>query len=136
MYVGFSSYIGAAAGSHYILGWSLCLNGREAELLAFNLPSLLALLEAKKRKKAMILYWFPVAIVVFLVMVLGSLFLVFTKRRRLAEETEEWEFVVQRISHDSRQGMKEFVAEIATIGRLEWSSFLWIGYWSLLRKES
>ncbi|KAH0468582.1 hypothetical protein IEQ34_003615 [Dendrobium chrysotoxum] len=37
MYVGFSSSTGAAAGSNYILGWSFCLNGREAELLAFNL---------------------------------------------------------------------------------------------------
>ncbi|KAH0461358.1 hypothetical protein IEQ34_008933 [Dendrobium chrysotoxum] len=162
MYVGFSSSTGAAAGSHYILGWSFCLNGREAELLAFNLPSLLALPEAKKRKKATI-FWFPVGTVVFLAMVSGALFLVFKQRRRLAEAAEEWEteygrqrlsyrdlhkatrgfsvenllgnggfgevykgvlskskqeIAVKRISHDSRQGMKEFVAEIATIGRL------------------
>ncbi|KAH0455445.1 hypothetical protein IEQ34_015477 [Dendrobium chrysotoxum] len=37
MYVGFSSSTGVATGSHYILRWSLCLNGREAKLLAFNL---------------------------------------------------------------------------------------------------
>ncbi|KAH0449580.1 hypothetical protein IEQ34_020272 [Dendrobium chrysotoxum] len=37
MYVGFSSSTGVATGSHYILRWSFCLNGREAELLTFNL---------------------------------------------------------------------------------------------------
>ncbi|PKU75249.1 L-type lectin-domain containing receptor kinase IV.2-like [Dendrobium catenatum] len=37
MYVGFSSSTVAAAGLNYILGWSLYLNGKEAELLAFNL---------------------------------------------------------------------------------------------------
>ncbi|KAH0466103.1 hypothetical protein IEQ34_006206 [Dendrobium chrysotoxum] len=37
MYVGFSSSTSVATGSHYILRWSFCLNGREAELLAFKL---------------------------------------------------------------------------------------------------
>ncbi|KAI0509805.1 hypothetical protein KFK09_010401 [Dendrobium nobile] len=113
MYVGFSSSTGAAAGSHYILGWSFCLNGREAELLAFNLPSLLALPEAKKIKKA-ILYLFPVAVVVFLVMVLGSLFLVFKQRRRLAEAAEEWEteYGPQRLSYrDLHKATRGFSVE-------------------------
>ncbi|XP_020577723.1 L-type lectin-domain containing receptor kinase IV.1-like [Phalaenopsis equestris] len=162
MYVGFSSSTGTTAGSHYILGWSFCLNCRERELVPSDLPSLLPLSQTKKRNRT-IAYWLPVAVVVFLIIILSVPFLVFRRRRQLAESAEDWEMeygpkrfsygdlhratrgfsdenflgsggfgevyrgvlakskqaiAVKRISHDSKQGMKEFIAEISSIGRL------------------
>ncbi|KAL0917704.1 hypothetical protein M5K25_012785 [Dendrobium thyrsiflorum] len=166
MYVGFSSSTGAAAGSHYILGWSFALNGKAEELELSQLPTLPITEEepatAKKTKLWAILL--PIAVTVLLVTISIVIVVVLSKRRRkYAEMIEEWEteygphrfsyrtlykatggfsndnilgnggfgevykgflskskqeIAVKRISHDSKQGMKEFGAEIASIGRL------------------
>lgn len=166
MYVGFAASTGAAAGSHYILGWSFSMNGEAKELRLSQLPSLPPrdIEDATSAKKTQL--WFillPIAIFVLLLIAsLGILHMVKSKRK-FSEVVEDWEteygphrfsykdlyratqgfsdenllgnggfggvykgrlpkskleIAVKRISHDSRQGMKEFVAEIASIGRL------------------
>ncbi|KAH0460052.1 hypothetical protein IEQ34_010715 [Dendrobium chrysotoxum] len=164
MYVGFSSSTGAAAGSHYILGWSFALNAKAEELELTQLPTLPITdpAAAKKTKHWAILL--PIAVAVLLVTISIIIVVVLSKRRRkYAEVIEEWEtehgphrfsyrtlykatrgfsndnilgnggfgevykglltkskheIAVKRISHDSKQGMKEFRAEITSIGRL------------------
>lgn len=166
MYVGFSSSTGAAAGAHYILGWSFSINGAAGDELN---PSVLPSLhdkeveyEAHAKKNHVWTIVLPVSISLVILTAVGLAFLL-KAMRKFAEVVEDWEqeygphrfsykdlykatrgfrdenlcgkggfgavykgllpqgkveIAVKRISHDSRQGMKEFVAEIASIGRL------------------
>ncbi|KAK8942515.1 L-type lectin-domain containing receptor kinase IV.1 [Platanthera zijinensis] len=171
MYVGFASSTGTAAGSHYILGWSFSLNGKEEEEISLPLlPSLPPITEdengngeAKKATKLLNIL-LPIAIALLLLPFAAFVIALLIKnKRKYAEVVEDWEteygphrfsyrdiyrstrgfsddnvlghggfgevykglltkskleIAVKRIAHDSRQGMKEFVAEIASIGRL------------------
>nr|QEO19165.1 putative L-type lectin-domain containing receptor kinase IV.1-like isoform X1 [Cymbidium ensifolium] len=166
MYVGFAASTGAAAGSHYILGWSFSMNGKATELDLSQLPSLPPRetedTDTGKKTQLWIILLPTVIFILLLIASFGIVHLVKTKKK-FAEEMEDWEteygphrfsykelyratkgfrdenllgnggfggvykgqlpkskleIAVKRISHDSRQGMKEFVAEIASIGRL------------------
>ncbi|XP_020590207.1 L-type lectin-domain containing receptor kinase IV.1-like [Phalaenopsis equestris] len=167
MYVGFAAATGAAAGSHYVLGWSFSVNGKAEELNLSQLPSL-PTKEAEDtttEKKTTQLWIILLPIVIFIVLFIASIGIVhlIKTKKKFAEVVEDWEteygphrfsykdlyrategfsdenllgnggfggvykgrlpkskleIAVKRISHDSRQGMKEFVAEIASIGRL------------------
>ncbi|KAG0501238.1 hypothetical protein HPP92_001310 [Vanilla planifolia] len=164
MYVGFSASTGAIPASHNILGWSFSMNGREADLVISDLPTLQTVENGRKRSYTgliHILVLVSLTLVVALAFVL--LWLVLKKWRKSVGVSEEWEteygphrfsysslskatkgfsddnllgsggfgevfkgqlprskqlVAVKRISHDSRQGKKEFVAEISSIGRL------------------
>ncbi|KAI3435347.1 ATPase_AAA_core domain-containing protein [Psidium guajava] len=140
MYVGFSSSIGSLPTSHYIVGWSF--KEQKSYLLTVGVPfmllSLLSVLTLavvylirRKRKFAEVLEdWereygphrfrykdLYVATKGFRdreLLGAGG----FGRVYRGVLPTTKTEIAVKRVSHESRQGMKEFVAEIISIGRL------------------
>ncbi|GMH30070.1 hypothetical protein Nepgr_031913 [Nepenthes gracilis] len=161
MYVGFSSSTGSVLTSHYVLGWSFAMNGSAQNLNISQLPTLPSTL-TKKTPKFLII-GLPVIMVAIVSVIVSSLYYVVRRKRKFAEELEDWEseygphrfrykdlhiatrgftdeqllgaggfgrvyrgilptskieIAVKRVSHESRQGMREFVAEIVSIGRL------------------
>ncbi|CAN1231374.1 L-type lectin-domain containing receptor kinase SIT2 [Linum grandiflorum] len=108
MYIGFSSSTGSVASHHYILGWSFNLSGQARDLDIDELPSLPP--QQKKNSSAKDLHRATKGFN----QVLGSGG--FGKVYKGTSSNAE--IAVKKISHDSRQGMREFVAEIATMGRL------------------
>ncbi|KAG8098801.1 hypothetical protein GUJ93_ZPchr0013g36868 [Zizania palustris] len=159
-YVGFSAANGAAASSHYVLGWSFRLGGgRAQDLVLSKLPRLPP--PSKPKKKVPLLPLTLVLAVVVLLMASAAVAAFMVRRRRFNEEKEEWEIeygphrisykdlhratkgfrdiigaggfgrvyhgvlprsgvevAVKKVSNDSRQGLREFVAEIASMSRL------------------
>ncbi|KAK1275394.1 L-type lectin-domain containing receptor kinase IV.1 [Acorus gramineus] len=161
MYVGFSSSTGSIQTSHYILGWSLKLNGKAEDLDLSKLPSLPR--RGPKEKPKVLTIGLPVILSTVTLMAIVVAGTVLWRRKKFAELLEDWELeygphrfsykdlykatrgfkerellgtggfgrvyrgvlpkdkrevAVKRVSHESRQGMREFVAEIASIGRL------------------
>ncbi|KAG8061554.1 hypothetical protein GUJ93_ZPchr0003g18053 [Zizania palustris] len=160
-YIGFSAANGAAASSHYVLGWSFRLGGgRAQDLVLSKLPRLPPTSRSKKKAPLLPLTLFLLAVVVLLMLSAAVAALV-VRHRRFAEEVEEWELeygphrisckdlhratkgfrdvigaggfgrvyhgvlprsgaevAVKKVSHDSQQGLREFVAEIASMSRL------------------
>ncbi|KAJ4704627.1 Receptor lectin kinase [Melia azedarach] len=162
MYVGFSASTSNKLKSHhYVLGWSFKINGQAQELSLSQLPKL-PRLGPKKRSKLLTIGLPIISVSITLAAVLGTIYVI-RRKRKLAEELEDWELVygthrfkykdlyiatkgfrdrellgtggfgrvyrgilptskieiaVKRISHESRQGMREFVAEIVSMGRL------------------
>ncbi|GAB4833856.1 L-type lectin-domain containing receptor kinase IV.1 [Ancistrocladus abbreviatus] len=161
MYVGFSSSTGSVLTSHYVLGWSFAMNGPAQDLDLSRLPKLPRI--GPKQVSKVLTIGLPVILVTAASVVITSLFYVVRRKRKFAEEMEDWEsdygphrfrykdlyvatkgfkdkellgtggfgrvyrgilpvskieIAVKRVSHESRQGMKEFVAEIVSIGRL------------------
>ncbi|KAL4610620.1 hypothetical protein ACB092_08G064200 [Castanea dentata] len=133
MYVGFSASIGAVGSDHYILRGSFNKNGQAQSLDVSKLPLLHQQRKTKKLPRQMIMVF----------VISGATYI---KRRKKYEEIlEDWEseygplrFIyknlykatkgfsdkkllrvgVKKVSHDSKQGMKEFVARIISLGRL------------------
>ncbi|MBA0666392.1 hypothetical protein Goklo_002804, partial [Gossypium klotzschianum] len=120
MYVGFSSSTGSVLTSHYVLGWSFKMNvsgvvyfmrrkRKFAEVVEdweleygphrFKFKDLYVATKGFKDKE-----------------LLGSGG--FGKVYRGVLPTSKLEVAVKRVSHESTQGMKEFIAEIVSIGRL------------------
>ncbi|XP_020273981.1 L-type lectin-domain containing receptor kinase IV.1-like [Asparagus officinalis] len=163
MYVGFSASTGAAAGSHYVLGWSFSLNGKAQELDVSKLPSLPNTDEVIEKEPRILTTVLPIAASVVLAVIIVYILIVLFKKKKFSEQQEDWEVeygphrfcykdlhkatkgfrdenllgaggfggvfkgvlpksnvevAVKRISEGSRQGMKEFVAEIASMGRV------------------
>ncbi|TYI58466.1 hypothetical protein E1A91_D11G360800v1 [Gossypium mustelinum] len=148
MYVGFSSSTGsvsATSSSHYLLAWSFKMNGSADELDLSRLPKIPRHDNGgiKQLKKILAITLSFTGLTLVLVLVFG--FVLISRKKRFMEILEDWEgfkkkevlgrggfgrvykgvlpssniqIAVKRISHDSRQGMREFVAQIATIGRL------------------
>ncbi|KAB2059694.1 hypothetical protein ES319_A11G324200v1, partial [Gossypium barbadense] len=148
MYVIFSSStvsISDTSSSHYILAWSFKMNGSADELDLSRLPKIPRHDNGgiKQLKKILAITFSFTGLTLVLVLVFG--FVLISRKKRFIEILEDWEgfkkrevlgrggfgrvykgvlpssniqIAVKRISHDSRQGMREFVAEIATIGRL------------------
>nr|CAD1839606.1 unnamed protein product [Ananas comosus var. bracteatus] len=113
MYVGFSSSMGSMMSSHYVIGWSFAMHVDQAPLLDYSKLPAIPHRNFKRRR------W-------------RDLFRAtngFGKREQLGVggfgrvyrgmlPSSGVEVAVKRVSHESRQGMREFVAEIASIGRL------------------
>ncbi|KAI4354541.1 hypothetical protein L6164_003393 [Bauhinia variegata] len=161
MYVGFSSSTGSVLTSHYILGWSFRVNGKEQELVISKLPKLPRL--GEKEEPKIFTIGLPMISVSLFFLVILTVLHVMKRKKKFAELVEDWELdygphrfkykdlyfstkgfrekellgtggfgrvykgimpisklevAVKRVSHESRQGMKEFVAEIVSIGRL------------------
>ncbi|CAN6715731.1 unnamed protein product [Malus baccata var. baccata] len=147
MYVGFSSSTSSFPTSHYVLGWSFKINGqaqelKESKLLIIGVPvmsvslvllAIVGIIYAirQKRKFAELLEdWeleygpqrfkykeLYVATKGFKEKELlgrGG----FGKVYRGILPASKTEVAVKKVSHESRQGMKEFVAEVVSIGRL------------------
>ncbi|KAK1288772.1 L-type lectin-domain containing receptor kinase IV.1 [Acorus calamus] len=161
MYAGFSSSTGSVLTSHYILGWSFCINGRAQDLDLSHLPSLPRI--GPKEKPKVLTVGLPHILSVVVLTVASIVGVTLWRRRKFAEVMEDWELengphrfsykelytatrgfreqellgaggfgrvykgvlpknkcevAIKRVSHESRQGMREFVAEIVSIGRL------------------
>uniref|UniRef100_A0ACD6A7S0 Uncharacterized protein n=1 Tax=Avena sativa TaxID=4498 RepID=A0ACD6A7S0_AVESA len=166
-YVGFSAANGAAASSHYVLGWSFRLGGgRAPDLDLSKLPKVPSSPGSSDKKPPLTLL-LPVTLLVLAVVILlltssvvGVLY-ARRRRRKFAEEEEDWEreygphrisyrelhratngfrdvigaggfgrvyhgvlprtgteVAVKVVSHGSRQGLREFVSEIASMSQL------------------
>ncbi|KAF0911035.1 hypothetical protein E2562_005423 [Oryza meyeriana var. granulata] len=161
-YVGFSAANGAAASSHYVLGWSFRLGGGRAQDLDLaKLPKLPSPSKPNKKPPLMILLTLLLLFAVVLLLAAAAAAALVARHRRFAEEEEEWEIeygphrisykdlhgatkgfrdvigaggfgsvyhgvlprsgvevAVKKVSHHSRQGLREFVSEIASMSRL------------------
>ncbi|GJM97098.1 hypothetical protein PR202_ga13999 [Eleusine coracana subsp. coracana] len=169
-FVGFSAANGAAASSHYVLGWSFRLGGGglAPELDLAKLPTLPSR-PTKKKTPVLLVVALLLLSVVVLLLVSAAIAAVLVRRRRFAEEEEEdWEMerygthriryrdlhvatdgfrhvigaggfgtvyrgvlpatgeevAVKKVAHDSRQGLREFVAEVASMSRLRHRSLV------------
>ncbi|KAL6893793.1 hypothetical protein ACP4OV_007891 [Aristida adscensionis] len=161
-YVRFSAANGAAASSHYVLGWSFRLGGGGApDLDLSKLPKVPPPSGPKKTMPLLLLLALLLLAVVVLLLVSVAVAALVVRRRRFAEEEEDWEVeygphrisyrdlhratrgfrdvvgvggfgrvyhgvfprtggevAVKKVSHNSRQGLREFVSEIASMSRL------------------
>ncbi|XP_059463562.1 L-type lectin-domain containing receptor kinase IV.1-like [Corylus avellana] len=136
MYVGFSSSTGSVLTAHYVTGWSFKVNGLAPELDLSQLPKLPRIGAAvyfikRKRKFAELLedwelqygpHRFKFKDLYIATNGFRDKYLLgtggFGRVYRGILPTSKIEIAVKRVSHESRQGMKEFVAEIVSIGRL------------------
>ncbi|PQQ11141.1 L-type lectin-domain containing receptor kinase IV.1-like [Prunus yedoensis var. nudiflora] len=103
MYVGFSSSTGSVRTSHYVLGWSFKMNGQAQEIVTSKLPKLPRMGEGRGSLQNYLK--------------IGSLSMGLKVYRGILPSSKI-EIAVKRVSHESRQGMKEFIAEVVSIGRL------------------
>ncbi|KAK2360796.1 L-type lectin-domain containing receptor kinase IV.1 [Trifolium repens] len=135
MYVGFSSATGSVFTSHYILGWSFKVNGEAQELIISQLPKLprfgVMYYIKRKNKFAEILedweheygpHRFKFKDLYFATKGFKEKELLgvggFGRVYKGVIPGSKLEVAVKRVSHESRQGMREFVSEIVSIGRL------------------
>ncbi|PQQ11142.1 L-type lectin-domain containing receptor kinase IV.1 [Prunus yedoensis var. nudiflora] len=130
MYVGFSSTAGSLVTSHYILGWSFEMNGQAPELVLSQLPKLPPDRRRKKKFAELLEDWeLEYGPQRFKYKELYMATKGFREKELLGSggfgkvykgilPSSKTEIAVKRVSHESRQGMKEFVAEIISIGRL------------------
>ncbi|TVU38229.1 hypothetical protein EJB05_11586, partial [Eragrostis curvula] len=160
-YVGFTSATATLVSRHFVLGWSLALDGPAPALNIADLPSLPPAWPKPRSKVLEIVL--PIASAV-LVLAVGIAIYTFVRRRiKYAELREDWEVpfgphrfsykdlfrstkgfsdnhllgaggfgsvykgvlrkpgmevAVKKVSHESRQGMKEFISEVVSMGRL------------------
>nr|CAB3496449.1 unnamed protein product [Digitaria exilis] len=162
-YVGFSSATGLSIAYHYVLGWSLSLNGAAPVLNSSNLPTLPRLPHQNRSLTEILVIVLPLATAGFIVALVAVVFMFVQRWLRYAELHDDWEvefgphrfaykdlfhategfvskqllgvggfgrvyrgilpksnleIAVKSVSHDSKQGMKEFIAEIVSMGRL------------------
>lgn len=169
MYVGFSASTGLLASSHYVVGWSLKVNGIAKFL---NLDSLPSFSKPKENHPALIVLVLIIAIFVLI----SSIFLAICVIKKIKERDviEDWEVdigphrysyqelkkatrgfkdsellgcggfgkvykgtlpnsktvvAVKRILNGSKQGLREFVSEISTIGRLRHRNLVQLQGW-------
>ncbi|KAI3443040.1 Protein kinase domain-containing protein [Psidium guajava] len=177
MYVGFSASTGLLASSHYIMGWSFCIDGEARALEISSLPSLPG--GEKKHPHTALAIGVSLSSVVLAVF---AVFLVVLMVRRIknADVVEQWELetgphrfsyqelkkatngfkekellgqggfgkvyrgtlpsskiqvAVKRISHESKQGLREFVSEISSIGRLRHRNLVQLLGWCRKRGD-
>ncbi|KAL5076848.1 hypothetical protein RYX36_015832 [Vicia faba] len=162
MYVGFSSSTGLLSSTHYILGWSLKINGESKTLSLNNLPSLSSQSSKTTQTGKATILGLSISFVILIVITIGlSLYF----KMRNDDVIEPWELevgphrfpykelnqatggfkdknligfggfgrvykgvlvlpnskteiAVKQISHESKQGLQEFISEIETIGKL------------------
>ncbi|KAK1643775.1 hypothetical protein QYE76_061580 [Lolium multiflorum] len=160
-YAGFSSATGTVKSRHYLLGWSLAMDGPAPPIDIGSLPKL-PRFGPKARSKVLEIV-LPIASAAFVLGVVAVVILLVRRRYMYAEVREDWEsdfgphrftykdlfratdgfksktllgfggfgrvhkgvlpkskleVAVKKVSHESRQGIKEFIAEVVTIGRL------------------
>ncbi|KAI4964480.1 hypothetical protein ZWY2020_005675 [Hordeum vulgare] len=136
-YVGFSSGSSIVLCKHYVLGWSFSLDGAAPALDHAKLPTL-PRIGPKPQSKTLAIA-LPIVTTAAVLAAVG-VGLLLRRRLRYAELREGWErllgaggfgsvyrgvlpgsraeVAVKRVSHESRQGMREFIAEVVSIGRL------------------
>ncbi|KAM1648435.1 hypothetical protein ACFX1Q_010451 [Malus domestica] len=103
------------------------MNGQAQELVHSQLPNL-PRIGGKKVSKLLTIGVPVMSLSLVLVPIVGMISAI-RRKRKFAELLEDWELegilpasktevAVKKVSHESRQGMKEFVAEVVSIGRL------------------
>ncbi|XP_057848416.2 L-type lectin-domain containing receptor kinase SIT2 [Cryptomeria japonica] len=174
MYVGFSAATGReAVEDHYILAWSFNSDGMAPTLDLSHLPSFIRSKEQAERGRGRIIV--GVSVGLFILVVLGSLFVWYwLKRKKQREVGEEWEVefwphripyeelrtathgfseesllgrggfgkvykgvlpstgrevAIKCLTRDLHQGMKDFVAEISSLGRLQHRNLVRLHGW-------
>ncbi|KAM0888003.1 hypothetical protein ACQ4PT_028606 [Festuca glaucescens] len=160
-YVGFSSSTGVVSSRHYVLAWSLRIDGLAPPLNTQKLPSLPFTIPKRPSKTLKILL--PIASAALVLALAVTVVVIDQRRRRYAELKEEWktefgphrfsykdlfhatngfcderllgiggfgrvykgvlpasgaEVAVKKVSHESRQGMREFISEVVSIGQI------------------
>ncbi|XP_072951840.1 L-type lectin-domain containing receptor kinase SIT2-like isoform X2 [Typha angustifolia] len=144
MYVGFSSSTGTVMAAYYVLGWSFKMNGIAQEFDYSKLPSLPR--TRPKGRIIVAAVFFVVRRRIKFAELLEDWEVEYGPHRFMYKDlfkatngfkdnellgtggfgsvykgvlpTSKMEVAVKRVSHESRQGMKEFVAEIVSLGRL------------------
>ncbi|KAF3447737.1 hypothetical protein FNV43_RR08440 [Rhamnella rubrinervis] len=122
MYVGFSSSTGSVLTSHYILGWSFKINGQAQELVLSQLPKLPRM--GKKDRTPILTAGLALTSVIITTLTISGIIYLKEGRESLqnllktGKLTAAMGLKVKRVSHESRQGMREFVAEMVSMGRL------------------
>uniref|UniRef100_J3LU99 non-specific serine/threonine protein kinase n=1 Tax=Oryza brachyantha TaxID=4533 RepID=J3LU99_ORYBR len=118
-YVGFSAANGAAASSHYVLGWSFRLGGgRAQELDLSKLPRIPSPSNSEKKTPPLILLTLLLLSVVVLLLAAAVLAAIVARRRRFAEEEEEWEieYGPHRISYKDLHGATKGFRDVIGAG--------------------
>uniref|UniRef100_A0A2N9H4I3 non-specific serine/threonine protein kinase n=1 Tax=Fagus sylvatica TaxID=28930 RepID=A0A2N9H4I3_FAGSY len=143
MYVGFSATSGTLAPSnHYVLGWSFNKSGQAQSLDVSRLPQP-PRLRKKRESPGLMIILLLIAVALLVITIIGAAYN--SWRKKYEEILEDWEREygphrfsyknlykatkgfsdkellgagVKKVSHDSKQGIKEFVAEIISMGRL------------------
>ncbi|KAF8116524.1 hypothetical protein N665_0017s0079 [Sinapis alba] len=164
MFVGFSASTGSVVSEHFVLGWSFQLKGKAPVLDLHRLPKFPESQYKGTRITPLASLFIKVLIpIVFISSLIFSVRFILKRRRKFAEELEDWEtefrtnrlkfkdlyyatkgfkeknllgsggfgsvykgvmpkttkeIAVKRVSNQSQQGLKEFVSEIMTIGRM------------------
>ncbi|CAA7033716.1 unnamed protein product [Microthlaspi erraticum] len=167
MFVGFSSSTALIISSdHFVLGWSFAVKGKAPPLALSKLPKIPRFGPTKMQrfyKNRMRLVSLVLIPVLFILSIVFLVRFIVRRRRKFAEEIEDWEtefakirlkfkdlyyatkgfkengllgsggfgsvykgvmpktkkkIAVKRVSNESRQGLKEFVSEIVSIGRM------------------
>lgn len=180
MYAGFSAATGDKSSSHYILGWSFCLNGMANQLNASLLPKVpleIPSYSNTSRVRTALLATFSVALFVLLLFLIGMIFYrrvmrfkaledwevdaphrfrykelyVATKGFRESEKIGEGGFgavyrgvlpttggevaVKKIMSNSSLHGMREFAAEIESLGKLRQKNLVNLQGWCKYKNE-
>ncbi|RYQ86695.1 hypothetical protein Ahy_B10g106332 [Arachis hypogaea] len=128
MYVGFSASTGLLASSHYVLGWSFKINGTAPTLDLDSLPKL----PGPKKKQTPMVVGVSVATSFIALFSLFLGFYLFWKIKN-ADVIEPWEHEIG--PHSSKQGLREFVSEIASIGRLRHRNLVQLLGWCRRRGD-
>ncbi|OAO97419.1 LPK1 [Arabidopsis thaliana] len=167
MYLGFSAATGYVLSEHFVFGWSFMVKGKTAPPLTLSkvpkFPRVGPTSLQRFYKNRMPLFSLLLIPVLFVVSLIFLVRFIVRRRRKFAEEFEDWEtefgknrlrfkdlyyatkgfkdkdllgsggfgrvyrgvmpttkkeIAVKRVSNESRQGLKEFVAEIVSIGRM------------------
>ncbi|CAL5076030.1 unnamed protein product [Urochloa decumbens] len=144
-YIGFSSATGTINTRHYVLGWSFSMNGPAPAIDIARLPKL-PRVGPKHRSKVLDIV-LPIATAAFVLTVGTVVFLLIRRHLKYAEVREDWEveFGPHRFSYKDLfsategfkdknllgiggfgrvykgilPGMKEFIAEIVSIGHIQ-----------------
>ncbi|CAM0876816.1 unnamed protein product [Alopecurus aequalis] len=137
MYVGFSSATGKLASSHYILAWSFRTNGLAQSIDLRRLPKVPR--QRTPAPKVLIIKFAAVACAGTLTLIaaamgfkdsglLGSGAFGHVYKGVLGRRSGD-EVAIKRISSGTRQGLREFVAEIASLGRMRHRNLVELRGW-------
>ncbi|GFZ13263.1 concanavalin A-like lectin protein kinase family protein [Actinidia rufa] len=130
MYVGFSAATGGVTSSHYILGWSFSRNGKAQDLKLSKASFSIVYYVRRKKYEEIREDWeqeysprrFSYKDLYKATKGFKDKGLLGTggsgKVYKGVLPSSEEQVAVKKLSHDSNQGMKEFVAEISSMGRI------------------
>ncbi|XP_057801162.1 LOW QUALITY PROTEIN: lectin-domain containing receptor kinase VI.4-like [Salvia miltiorrhiza] len=180
MYAGFSAATGEKSSSHYILGWSFCLNGIANQLNASLLPTVKVVKASSSNSSKVRTALIATFSVVLVVLVVFLIAMIFYRRAMRFDILEDWEvdaphrfrykvlytatkgfresekigeggfgavyrgvlpttggeIAVKKImSNNSLKGMREFAAEIESLGKLRQKNLVNLQGWCKYKNE-